>query len=119
MLWSQDFHLWLQAIGQHIAILAQQVQILDVQFFKNLFFVSDERILFGVAWDAYVERVQWLAYANLGLLACGPPQSNYTHNQVRLAGQLFIDKLFLNLRPVAQMDADWSFFVDAADQVLI
>ncbi len=102
---TQHFYLGLQCIGQHIAIAAHQLKTLDIQFFEYLFAQTMQCLFLIQAGNTHIKCVERLAYFDLRLLTGRATKANDTHNQVRFACQLLIDKFLIDLWPVTHVYA--------------
>src|SRR5258708_7174625 len=116
---AEHLHLWLGRVSQHIAVVAHEVQLLDIQLFKYLPGETKQGLFFISIRNKHKHCPEWLTYFDLRLLAGSTTKTNNAHHQMRLVRQLFVEQFLIHLWPIAQVNAESSFPVDAAHQVLI
>src|SRR5260370_35288959 len=116
---AEHLHLWLQRVSQHITVITHQVQLLDFHLLKYLPGKTKQGLFFISIRNTHKHCAEWLTYFDLHLLAGGTTKTNNAHHKMRLVGQLFVKQLLIHLWPIAEVNAESSFPVDAAHQVLI
>src|SRR5260370_8120830 len=80
---AEHLHLLLQCVSQHIAVVAHEVQLLDIQLFKYLPGETKQGLFFISIRNTHKHCAEWLTYFDLRLPAGSATQNNNTHHQMR------------------------------------